>query len=278
MEIIKYNSSTEKYTNDAKSIAIGGFDGIHYAHQKIISNVDAIFCIGLEYSNLSPYKFRDRRSDVSIVGIELKEIKFLLANEFISFLVSIFPKLSDIYVGYDFKFAKDRSGNIKTLKELFQGNVHIIKEIKIDGVSVHSKLIRECLEQGDIGLANKYLGYKYEIISDSIKGQGIASKELFPTINLEINKFFMPGDGVYSTFATIAEKKYKSISFIGKRKTKGVDNDFAFETHILDYDLDKSKYYNVVIEFNYKIRDNKIFNSLSELKKQIEKDIQIARN
>jgi riboflavin kinase/FMN adenylyltransferase len=268
MEIISYPTNL---TFKARKIAIGGFDGMHYAHQEVIKNVDVIFCIGIEYSNITPFSLRNRHSKLPIIGIKLIDIKALSAKEFVEFILKIFPSLDTIFVGYDFRFAKDRAGNIKTLKKLSGKNIKTISEIKLDNVSIHSQVIRDLISQGDIKLANRYLGFNYLILGKQIKGQGLGSKSIFPTININAINFHIPKFGVYETNTNINNNKYKSISFIGNRCS--TDNEFAIETHIINEDVSNQDTLDIEIEFIDFIRDNIIFDDLKDLKLQISKDI-----
>ena len=273
MEVIKYPTS---YTSDAEKIAIGGFDGMHYAHQKVIENADTVLCIGIEYSSLTPFNLRDRHSKIPIVGIKLLDIKMLTAKEFVEFILKIFPKLDTIFVGYDFRFAKNRIGDIDTLRKLSIKNIEIIKEIKLNNISIHSKIIRDLISKGDIKLANKYLGFNYLISGKQIQGQGIGSKNIFPTINIKSKIFHMPKYGVYKTNTYLNDKKHPSISFIGNRVS--TDNEFAIETHIIDELISSQDNMEVEIEFIYFLRENITFDNLESLKKQIKSDIKAISN
>jgi len=272
MDLINLNSN---HKNQSKSIAIGGFDGMHYAHQEVIKKVECLLCIGIEYSNLTPKLYRTSHTNIDIIGIELKHIKHLHPKEFIDLLHKIFPKLESISVGYDFRFGNNRKGNINILKDLCNEKINIIKEIKLEGISVHSKTIRDMMSEGNIKLANKLLSYNYIIIGDSIRGQGLGSKKLFPTINLKCEDFHIPKSAVYKTITYIDNTKHSSVTFIGERST---DGKFSIETHIINKVLDKSSYKDVKVEFIDKIRDNKKFNSLEELKNQIRIDITHSYN
>ncbi len=268
MEIINYPTS---HISNAKKIAIGGFDGMHYAHKQVIKNADTILCIGIEYSNLTPFDLRDRHSDLSIIGIKLEDVKALTAKEFVEFLLKLFPNLDTIFVGYDFRFAKNREGNIKTLQKLSKKNIKTIDEVSLDNVPVHSKIIRNLLSKGNITLANKYLGFNYLIFGKQIKGQGLGSTNVFPTINIKAIGFHIPKFGVYETKTIINNEKYKSISFIGHRAS--TDNNFAIETHIINKNISHQDDLYIEIEFINFMRENVVFDNLESLKEQIEKDI-----
>lgn len=259
-------------------ISIGGFDGMHLAHQKLFSKIDpkngAIIVIETGYANLTPHKNRENYSYLPIYYYDLQDIKHLSGKEFIELLYSTFPKLSKIVVGYDFAFGKDRAYNITSLKEIFKGEIVVVDELSIDGIAVHSRTIRAFLKEGNIKSANKLLGKNYSIKGNVISGQGLGKKQFVATLNLDVNEFLIPKEGIYATKTTLNVKTYNSVSFIGHRVS--TDGKYAIETHIIDKTIDFSGG-EVSIEFIDKIRDNKKFDNLLELKAQILDDIQIAK-
>ncbi|RXK11404.1 bifunctional riboflavin kinase/FAD synthetase [Halarcobacter bivalviorum] len=275
---MKKSSSILINKKEISAIAIGGFDGMHYAHQKLFENLGTnggIVSIESGFANLTPKSYRQEYSIYPIYYYELENIKHLSGNEFINLLKEEFPNLKKIVVGFDFCFGKNRENCIPQLKELFKGEVVVVEEIKIDNIAVHSRIIREYLKEGNIKFANKLLGKNYKIFGDQIKGQGLGSKSFVPTINLNIEDFLLPSEGVYATKTIIAEESYNSVTFLGHRAT--TDGSYAVETHILGKTI-KNNYRTVQVEFIDKIRDNLKFDSFEALKKQIEKDIEIANS
>lgn len=276
METMK-NSSILVDKKNIKAIAIGGFDGMHLAHQELfrnLGNTGAIVCIETGYANLTPNKYRQEYTNYPIYYYVLENIKKLDGKEFIKLLKEEFINLEKIVVGFDFGFGKNRAYDSNSLKELFLKEVVVVNEIKIDETAIHSRTIREFIKDGNIEKANQFLGKNYKIYANSIKGQGLGKKEFVPTINLELEDFLLPNDGVYITKTTILDKTYPSVSFIGNRKT--TDDKFAFETHILNEDIDL-KSSKISVEFLKKIRGNKKFDSFLELKNEILNDINIAK-
>lgn len=275
---MKKSSSILINKKEISAIAIGGFDGMHYAHQKLFENLGTnggIVSIESGFANLTPKSYRQEYSIYPIYYYELENIKHLSGNEFINLLKEEFPNLKKIVVGFDFCFGKNRENCIPQLKELFKGEVVVVEEIKIDNIAVHSRIIREYLKEGNIKFANKLLGKNYKIFGDQIKGQGLGSKSFVPTINLNIEDFLLPSEGVYATKTIIAEESYNSVTFLGHRAT--TDGSYAVETHILGKTI-KNNYRTVQVEFIDKIRDNLKFDSFEALKEQIEKDIEIANS
>ena len=266
-------SFTTLQNDEITSIAIGGFDGIHLGHQKLIKQLDdrgVLLVIDKGFSTLTPGTIKCGYVENGCIFLDLQDIKNLSPIEFVNFLKQNFPSLKKIVVGYDFAFGKDKSGNAQFLKNFF--DTVVVKEVIVDGVSVHSKVIREYIKQGKIKEANKLLGRAYSIIGKRVVGQGIGSKELVATINIENNRdFLLPKDGVYATKTRVDDKLYLSATFIGKRDS--VDGSFAIETHLIDEKIESLKDEEIEIEFYDFVRDNKKFATLNELKRQILEDI-----
>jgi riboflavin kinase / FMN adenylyltransferase len=274
---MKKSSSILVNKNTITSIAIGGFDGMHFAHQKLFEKLDengAIVSIESGYANLTPKRYRQEYSKYPIYYYVLENIKHLEGDEFIKLIKQEFPKLRKIVVGFDFCFGKNRRYCIEKLKNLFDGEVIVVDEIKIDNIAVHSRIIREYLKNGDIKTANKLLGKEYKIYGSQIKGQGLGSKSFVPTINLKVEEFLLPKEGVYITRTILDDLEYNSISFLGHRDT--TDGSYAVETHIIDKNI-VNKNYTIQIKFLEKLRDNKKFASFEDLKKQIFRDIEESR-
>ncbi|WP_373036041.1 bifunctional riboflavin kinase/FAD synthetase [Sulfurimonas sp.] len=262
---------------NSTAIAIGGFDGMHIGHQHLFAELDdngTIVVIETGYANLTPKREREHFSHYPIMYLELDEIRHLSGEEFISLLESKFPKLKKIVVGYDFHFGKDRKYSFEDLDILFSGEVKVVAEVTHNGDSVHSHKIRAKLQIGDIKGANDFLGHNYTIKGALVAGQGIGKKELVATINIEATGFLTPKEGVYVTLTRIDDEEHyhPSVSFVGHRVT--TDGSFAIESHILDGEVlcdTKAR-----ISFVSFIRDNKKFDSIAELKKAIQSDINIA--
>jgi riboflavin kinase/FMN adenylyltransferase len=242
---------------------IGGFDGMHLAHQELLKKAD-FFIIIEKGSSITPGFDRCYYTNLGCEYFLLEEIKDLSAMEFIEILKKM--NIKKLILGDDFRFGKNRSGNIDMLKNFF--DVEVIKEIKIDGIGVHSHIIRKFIKE-DIKKANKFLGRNYKIKGIQIKGQGIGSKELVPTINIELFKHYViPKPGVYIT----KTNSFLSLTFIGIRST---DNNFSIETHIIEKNFQTKKL--IEIEFIEFLRENRKFKNINELKLQIQKDIKKAK-
>lgn len=300
------------------SLAIGRFDGLHLGHGAIFAHLgerSAVLVIENHHANLTPN--RAKFAKIPLFFYEFKEIRALCVGDFIAKLRADFTNLKQIVVGADFRFGRDRSGGVDELRASFGGEVCVVDEYKISGVAVHSAKIREFLSAGEIEKASKFLGRNYEICGQIVRGAGLGKRELFATINADINGYFLPKNGVYATFVRIlgisvftpARKnfddksgenldKFSQISgdnfgwfwgatFIGNRLS--VDEKFAIETHVLadesgrkinaDFwqNLGDIVGLNLEIRFVKFIRENIKFSDLSALKAQISRDFDEIR-
>ncbi|WP_421717238.1 bifunctional riboflavin kinase/FAD synthetase [Arcobacter arenosus] len=275
---MKKSSSILINKSSITAIAIGGFDGMHLAHQELFKQLGdngGIVSIESDYANLTPKTFRQEYSSYPIYYYVLENIKHLSGEDFIRLIKEEFPKLEKIVVGFDFCFGKNRKNCTEELKKLFNGEVVVVQEFTLDGTPVHSRFIREFLNDGLIKKANMFLGKEYKVFGKQIKGQGLGSKKFVPTINLKVDEFLLPKEGVYITKTIINEEEYNSITFLGHRQT--TDGSYAVETHILDKDI-KNRFSMVQIKFIERIRDNKKFDSFEDLKNQIITDISSAKS
>lgn len=265
------NTATSSLKIDA--IAIGGFDGMHAAHQYLFKELGengAVIAIETGYANMTPSIHRQEHTHYPLFYYALEDIKGLSGKEFVSKLKNDFPSLKKIVVGFDFHFGNKRSCTCEDLKDFFDGSVTIIDEVKLGGEGVHSHRIRQLLKEGDLERANLFLGYNYTLKGKVIKGQGLGKEKLVATMNLDVEGYILPKEGVYASLTRLDDGRlYPSVSFIGKRHIS--DGSFAIETHILKEDVKPSD--RAGISFLHYIRENKTFNSFEDLKKQIHNDI-----
>jgi len=201
-------------------------------------------------------------------------VKSLTPEEFVNKLKDDFPSLEKIVVGYDFHFGKGKAGNAEMLQALCDRKVLVVDEVSIEGIPVHSRTIKAYLREGNVEMANKLLGRRYCIDGEVIAGQGLGKKELVPTLNLHVEHYQLPLEGVYATRTKVGEEWLSSVSFLGHRVT--TDDSYAVETHVIDKDIGEING-KVIIEFVAFMRGNQKFDSLDMLKKQIQDDIDIAR-
>jgi riboflavin kinase/FMN adenylyltransferase len=182
-----------------------------------------------------------------------------------------------MFVGENFVFEHRRSGDVSLLRRLSQKldyTVHIIPEVVVRGSRVSSTWIRELIQSGRIGLANRLLGRYYSVSGEIVPGRGLGQKFLFPTLNLKLHNEIIPHPGVYVTLTTIQGRQLPSVSNVGWRPTVG-GKDLTVESHILETKLVDTPSH-MELAFLHRLRDEHKFDSIETLKQQIEKDCQRA--
>lgn len=273
----KFSSISKR--NNIEMLTMGKFDSLHLAHQAIFAKLDSrsiILFIKMPNikDNIVPFYKRESYIQHRAYYIDFNIIKNVSGKQFIKYLTTKLPNLKSIIVGNDFRFGKNREYSSNDISKISCLNAVIVKEILQDGVPIHSSYIREFILNGDIKKANKMLGRFYSIEGIVIKGQGLGSRELYPTINLEVSDYILPLDGVYVTQTRINNITFDSISFIGNRLSTNMG--FSIESHIIDEYIYFTPF-KVEVFFIERLRDNKKFSSLETLKSQIGSDINVAR-
>ena len=184
-----------------------------------------------------------------------------------------------IVVGKDFKFGKNRTGDVNNIINYFgEDNVILLDDYLIENEKVSSTKIRKYLDIGNIIQANKFLGRNYELVGKVVEGLGMGSQLGFPTANIKLDyDLYLPKFGVYGITCKINKKLYEGILNIGITPTVSDAKKIKIETHIFDFD--KNIYgENLVIQINQFIRDEIKFSSPEELVKQINIDISKVKN
>lgn len=277
------------------SLAIGKFDGLHLGHKRLLDLLGdrgAVLIIdkAIEQNLISQSpsvqnqgfltSLQDRLDQLpNAYFVEFASVAHMSGEEFVSTLLESLPSLETIIVGYDFRFGRDRlcgADDLRHLCEIRQSSqgraiqAIIVPKVCYGEIPLHASVIKDFVRHGDIAVANAMLGWHYTITGDVIRGQGIASKELFPTINIRAQGYVLPASGVY---ATSVDGKM-AVSFFGHRvSTDGV---YAIESHIIDSEIVRVPE-QLTIQMYKKIRENRRFDSLQELKAQIECDIKQVR-
>ncbi|MFT7824620.1 MAG: bifunctional riboflavin kinase/FAD synthetase [Sulfurimonas sp.] len=265
-----------KLLNKIKSIAIGSFDGLHRGHQALIAQVEALVIIERNGGYLTPGYKRSCYTDRTCCFYHFDKTKGLSAEAFVARVLEDFPHLEKIVVGYDFHFGKNKGGNGALLKKLFEGEVTIVDQVSYEGIPVHSRTIKQYLKEGNVRMANALLGREYLIEGEVIRGQGLGKKELLPTINLFVDHYQLPREGVYATRTSVGDQRYASVTFIGHRVS--TDGSHAVETHLLNVSIHEHQVTeSVTVEFVQSIRQNRRFDDLKALKAQIMEDIRQAK-
>lgn len=292
-----YNNTTlDTYIEDSSGVVcIGGFDGIHLAHQQLFKktmNISTKFdivtfeVIPKIYFNedLKPLISNEGRERIfstfnpqNLVYLNFENFNKISQEQFCNYLKNNL-KVKKIVVGKDFKFGKNRSGDITTLIHFFgEENIFLLDDFLIDNEKVSSTKIRYYLSNGDIEKANNYLGREFSLIGTVIEGKKIGRSIGFPTANLSLDQdTFIPNFGVYSGKIYIDNNIFNTIVNIGLNPTVDDQATLKIEAHIFDFSSD---IYNSKVEISLSkfIRKEIKFKNIDELKVQISEDIKTAK-
>ena len=283
-------------------VTIGTFDGVPLGHQAVFKQmVDKARQIGGETVVItffphpriviSPNDNRLRlitsqedkiehlrRSNIDnlIIINFTKEFSHTSSEDFIKDYVVRYIQPAILVIGYDHHFGSNRSGDFDTLSKLgmeFHFAVEKINEQDIEDITISSTKIRSALQQGDIKLANKLLGYSYSTSGIVTHGDSIGRTLGFPTANISIKPEYqlIEKTGVYATIAKVDGKDYPSMTYIGRRPTISNGLPTSTETYIMDFDGDLYGK-EIRVTFVDRVRDEMTFDNLERLKSQIQED------
>jgi len=206
------------------------------------------------------------------------ELARLSAGQFVG-LLKKYLRMCGLVIGPDFALGRNREGDADTLRTLGQDigfSVTVIPPVRVNGEMVSSTAIRGALADGDMKRVVSLIGRSFSLQGRVTTGVGRGSELGFPTINLEVDpKQILPADGVYVTLTYIDGRAYQSVTNIGKRPTFG-DNERTIETYILNY---HGNLYGreLKIDIVERLRGEKRFDTVEELKKQITEDVKQGR-
>ena len=296
MEIFNISDISEiKEENKKRVAALGFFDGIHKAHQKIIG--DAVKEAGEEFISVvitldkSPKEYFGKTSEESLTPINKKnklltslgvdEVYYLEFNEKLQnlsaeeFINNILKKLNveKVFCGFDYRFGFKGLGTPDLIKD--SGiEVMIQEKQKIDEEKISTTVLKEFVRKGEFSKYKEYTGRFYSISGLVVKRRQVGRTINFLTANLELDdKYLLPEmNGVYITKIKVNNKIYKSVTNIGYNPTVSDEKNKKFiETHILDFDED---IYGEKIEIYFYefLRKEQKFESFDHLKEQLKLD------
>ncbi len=286
-------------------LTLGVFDGLHLGHQKIIQKVvsraKAVKAVptvitfdphprAVLYPENAPPLLQtldQRLANFEILGIEQaivirfnREFAGQDAEVFLRDIVHERLQAKEVFLGKGFAFGKNRGGNIELLKKISEElgfYADEVPEITVRGQRISSSKIRELLACGKINFARRMLGRPYGVEGQIIHGDQRGRRIGFPTANLKPRNRVIPKYGVYATANLIDGKWRRSITNVGVRPTFDGDKEPSIESYIFDFDGDL--YGDVLrVRFLHRIRDERKFGGIEELKAQIQKDSRRAIN
>ncbi len=305
---MKVYSGLKNFSAKNPIVTIGMFDGLHAGHrvllQQVIEKAKALNGESVIISfwphprivlNKDAHELRfltsleEKTRLFSETGIDhlvlipfTKTLAGLTAKMFIKNILVDGIKLKHLAVGYDHRFGKDRVNSFKEYEKYaveFGFNISKIKQVKIGGLHTSSSSIRKLLLNGEIRNANKLLNYNYLLTGRVIGGMKLGRKLGYPTANIELQEpqKLVPPDGVYACIVTILGEKHKGMLNIGYRPTFNDQQKLrSIEVHILDFHKDIYSE-EITVEFMERIRDEKKFSNVEDLKCQLKEDEKVVR-
>ena len=298
MKIIR---DLEKISFENKITAtIGGYDGIHIGHNRIISKVvqkakennsksalitfkplPKIFFARKNFELLTIYKkieiLKDLNVDYMILLRFNDRLISMSSKDFIEEILIKKLKISSLTVGHDFKFGKNQSGSVSDLQDYAQEGfftLNVEEKHSIAGERISSSSIRDYIMQNNFEKASKMLGRPYTVSGKIIHGDKRGRTIGFPTANIKLEPNILLS-GVYAVSTLFKKKKYYGVANIGYKPTFDGQK-YLFEANIFDFSQDL---YGQRLEFDIisKIRETKKFSGVEELKKYINLDVKSAK-
>jgi len=302
MIIYKNSNINKKFKRGV--VAIGNFDGLHFGHQKVIKQsrekakryklkfgVVTFEPVPVMFFNKNIKNHRINNLKQKILGLKKLKLDFLRIIKFNKKFSKLSPKnfikniiykdlnSKFIFVSSNFRFGKNREGDVATLKKnekYFSYKTIITKPLRKDNRVLSSSIVRANILSGKVNNVRNFLGRNWCVLGKVVKGRKRGRKMGFPTCNIKLNDYTMPKLGVYSVKVKTKVFNRKGIANIGYRPTFN-GKSLLLEVNIFGI---KANLYKKVIEVDFIkfIRGEKKFKNINELKIQIKKDIKKAKN
>jgi riboflavin kinase/FMN adenylyltransferase len=288
----------------AGAVTIGNFDGVHRGHRELLRRtVEYAASAGIPSVavTFSPHPVRHFSPDSRFYEITTPEeraaliaetgIEFLLVEPFNEAIGSMTPEAfardflvgrlhtRHLVVGYDFNFGAGRAGSPSTLVGLGRGlgfTVDVVPALYRGGAIVSSSRIRELLLGGRVREAEDLLCRPYRLSGTVVTGAQRGHKLGFPTANVRFRQELAPLPGVYLVEAEVDGKRARGVANIGFNPTFG-DNSLGLEVHLLGDPPGDLYGKEMAVDFHDRLRDERKFESVDALVRQIAEDVRQAR-
>lgn len=293
-------STAEPQNFHGCTVTIGKFDGLHLGHQKLLEAVRkgpkpwvVMTFDPLPLQFLQPFKGYRRLMpkddlETQLPGYDIDVLRILTFDQRLAekspeqfagdhLLRELKP--ARIVVGFNFAMGKNRVGGVTWLREWAQAHamiVDVVAPVERHGLPVSSGRLRELVQKGDMGEAAALLGRRLYLRGEVIKGAGRGRTIGVPTLNQRVVNETLPLRGVYASRTHWRGQVYASVTNVGSRPTFGHEDEIQIETHVLGVDMDAYGE-SVDVELIQRLRPEKKFGSVEDLKKQIQQDILEAK-
>lgn len=303
MEVIHYPEDPRPASWRSPVLALGNFDGLHRGHVKILERIQrgagerGGTSVVLTFDPHPPRVLRpdkapsllmtkaqklDALARAGVQGAAVvrftKEMALWEPERFVRSVLVEWLRVAEVWVGADFLFGRDRSGNFSLLRSF--GAQHGFRAEKIDAIRykdfvVSSTRIRRLVSEGRVDEAGALLGHHYAIEGTVVEGAKRGREIGFPTANLSTSNELLPPHGVYATTVWIDGHVHSSVTNIGQRPTFGNQLAATIETHVLK--LDRNLYGRTLkLAFVQRLRDEREFPDVGALQEQIAADVRRA--
>ena len=287
------------------AVTIGNFDGLHLGHQAMLKRLtDAARSLGLppcvmtfephprEYfaPEQAPARLSNLREKLELFEKFGVERVFILrfnhrfaqvsAENFIDRILCAGLKVRWVLVGDDFRFGAKRAGDFNMLQQAGLSNnftVQAMESVLVSGQRVSSTIVREALANGELALAERYLGRHYSISGKVVHGESLGRKIGFPTANIQMKHNKPPLSGIFAVEVYgLGDKPLQGAASLGVRPTINDKGKATLEVFLFDFDGD---IYNrhLHVDFLLKLRDEMKFPNLESLTAQIAADVENAK-
>jgi riboflavin kinase / FMN adenylyltransferase len=304
MRLIKGIPRTSVFKNGCV-LTIGNFDGVHVGHQAVIRKLvgrgkvlglPVVIIVfepqPLEYflgDKAPPRLSRLREKIIQLAKLPVDDLVIVRFNKQIAdYEAALFIEevlinklnVKHLVIGDDFHFGKDRQGDFAMLKEKGEVRGFTVEDtgsLQVNGLRVSSTLIRNALAAGDLEQAEAMLGHRYSICGRIIHGDKRGRTIGYPTANIRMARKNIPVSGVFAvTMTGIDDFEIEGIANVGVRPTVDGSNKVVLETYLFDFDKDIYGH-KVTVHFKKKIRAERRFQTVDELKDQIINDVAEAK-
>jgi len=284
-------------------LTVGIFDGVHLGHKYLVSKLleearQKDLLSGVVTFRQHPEELLSPRTRLPFLT-DIEERFNLLKNEGVDVIIPLsftaelarlsarrfagllqkHLRMRGLVIGSDFALGKGREGDTNTLQKLGKSmnfSVTVVPPLVINGEVVSSTTIRKALADGDMRKVCEMAGRPFSLQGKVVTGAGRGEGLGFPTANLDISsEHALPPDGVYAGWAYIDGKSYQSMANIGKNPTFG-GGERTVEAYIVDYQGDLYGR-ELKIDFIARLRDEKKFDTVDELKEQVARDVRQGR-
>ncbi|HBI91351.1 MAG TPA: bifunctional riboflavin kinase/FMN adenylyltransferase [Terrisporobacter glycolicus] len=296
--MIIINSLNEVKSFDKSVVTIGKFDGIHKGHEVLIektvnySKQEELTSVVFTFKN-SPISYFsniitreiitevEKMNKLKLLGVDVvidipfnKDMAEISAEDFVKQILVDKLGAKKLIIGHDFAFARKREGTppiLKILGEKYGFDVEVIEPVVINNIRVSSTHVKDLIYAGRVDEIKNYLGRNYAIEGTVIHAKQLGRTLGFPTANIRLQEnLIIPKRGIYATKVHIGNEVYVGATNIGYNPTVNGEK-MSVETNILQFDKDiygKT----IKLEFLERIRDEKKFKDLNELKLQLKMD------